>query len=202
MKVLNSISFKKMLIDKLSYAQRKTDTFLAYLKNLLNENNGKINGAYFVLCLEKSIMNTLYLKSRLDLLEFLQENDKLGFIDSPRRTAVVYQGERKVWNTLQKSALMLPSYYAHAHMTDDYIYLKLHQIVDITASNNGISKSTSIFIKDAFLVTKNTYQQVSELICCHIQLLDDNEKQNFIYSDDTCSTDFTSEYDTFKQKIS
>jgi hypothetical protein len=146
-------------------------------------------------------MNALDMKSRLDLLEFIRENEILGFKFKPRKITVVDQGEREAWNSLQKSQLKPPSYYVHAHMTDDYIYLKLHQIVDITASNTGVPKSGSISIKDTYLVIKDTYQQVGELLWCHIQSLGDKEKRNFVYSDDTYSIDYPSDYAIFKEKI-
>jgi hypothetical protein len=123
------------------------------------------------------------------------------FKDNPQKITVVDQGERKAWNSLLKNQLKPPSYYVHAHMVDDYIYLKLHQIVDITEPNSGVSESASIFIKDAYLVVKDTYKQVGELLWCHIQSLGENERKEFVYSDDTYSIDYASDYVIFREKL-
>jgi hypothetical protein len=203
-KTLNKLSIKDRLIDKSYDDQHKKDVFIAYLKEFLERISGKLEdmeGVVFGLCLEKPIISALNMKSRLDLLEFVRESEMLGFKDTPRRITVVDQGERKAWNSLQKNQLKPLSCYVHAHMADDYIYLKLHQIVDITESNNGIPDSASIFIKDAYLVIKDTYEQVGELIWCHIQSLDDKEKREFIYSNANYSIDYARDYATFKKKI-
>jgi hypothetical protein len=55
------------------------------------------------------------------------------------------------------------------------------------------------FIKDAYLVMKDTYQQVNELLSCHIQSLGENERKEFVHSDD--SSDFASDYAIFREKI-
>jgi hypothetical protein len=57
-----------------------------------------------------------------------------------------------------KSQLNPSSYYAHAHMADDYIYIKLHQILDVTNSNNGIPASAIPFINDSNVMMRSTYQ--------------------------------------------
>jgi hypothetical protein len=67
-----------------------------------------------------------------------------AFKDKQKKITVVDQGKKNAWNSLQKSTITPPSYYVHAHMIDDYTYLKLHQIVNITESNNGVRESASI----------------------------------------------------------
>jgi hypothetical protein len=133
-------------------------------------------------------------QSRHGLLEFVRESDILGFKGKPSKITVVDQGERKIWSSLQKSQLKPPFCYFHVHMTDDYMFLKLHQIVDITSSNNGIQESAILFIKDSKIIMKNTYYQVCESIWCHLQSLDDKERKEFIYSDDPCCVDYASDH--------
>jgi hypothetical protein len=51
------------------------------------------------------------------------------------------------------------------------------------------------------LAIKDTYEQVDELIWCHIKSLGDKEKQEFVYSEDSYSIDYASDYLEFKKKI-
>jgi hypothetical protein len=141
------------------------------------------------------------MESRVDLLNFIRENEILGFKSKPKKITVVDQGERTIWNSLQKIQLKPPSYYVHAHMTDSYISLKLHQIVDITASNNGVSELATIFIEDAYLAMKDTFQQVGELIWCHIQSLDEKEREEFAYPNGDCPIDYASDNAKFQEGI-
>jgi hypothetical protein len=199
-----------MTTHRSSNAQRKKELFATYLKQLLGEIHNKLKtsenqqeGVVYVLCVEKLIMNTMHMKSRRELLEFVRESEMLDFKANPKQITVVDQGERVVWNSLQKYTMKPPSYYVHAHMTENYIYLKLHQVVDITESNdNNLRKSSRIFIKDAHVTMEDTCQQVSGTIWNYIQSLNNKERRAFILSSgDVRSIDFANHYEIFKEQL-
>jgi hypothetical protein len=93
------------IIDMSPHEKQKKASFITYVQNLLDKIKNKLESlesAAFVLCIEKSIMNTLHMNSRLDFLEFIRESGIVGFKDNLRKFTVVYQGEKKIWNILQK----------------------------------------------------------------------------------------------------
>lgn len=128
----------------------------------------------------------LEIPSRFDLLNLIT-NEEDG-INTKKNTVVVDQGDNLVWDILHsnkdnsKLSLPLRSYYVHAHLTDDHIYMKLNQVV--AASEEG--KLSTVLIKDKYIPIRNIYRQISEAMWLHIQSLDEKEKRAFFdHNNDT-----------------
>lgn len=160
---------------------------MQYLKTLFEDINGHLErrgiplgSVGYALCLRKSIMHVIQVKSRIELLKLIRESNTLNFGNNPRKITVVDEGDEIVWNKLQTNTLRPSSYYVHAHIMNSYIYLKLHQIVDITNDNDKAPESSTLFIKDKYVNIQNIFRQLSDMLWSHIQSLDDMEKQQYV----------------------
>lgn len=122
-------------------------------------------------------MCDLLMTSRVELLEFLKESGTFGLAKNLR---VTDQCEKQVWDMFQKTILKKPAYYVHADMSDDRIYLKLNQVVDIATLNGGKQSHSVLFIRDKTIKIKDTFQQISELLWQYIQSLGEMERTLFV----------------------
>lgn len=146
----------------------------------LKDINIDLDKVGYVFCMGKLLMDAFYISSRDELLELIKKNNLINFMDNPRKMIVVDQGEKTVWEMNQYHTLCPQSYYVHAHMADNHIYLKLKDVVDTTGSNGGIPEFSTIFIKDRLIPMDNIYDQVADALWDHIQSLIVTERESFI----------------------
>lgn len=159
--------------------------FAAYLHKLFEYIHGQlkmkpiklVQQTAYVLCVERMTLKGLYITSKEELSSTLK--DCLGRF----RIAVVDHSEKLVWDTSHKPLLKKPCYYVHMHISEKYIFLKHNQVVDITESNGGNQIHSSVFISDRMIKIKSMYQQVSETLWNHIELLDESKRDNLVYGD-------------------
>lgn len=118
-----------------------------------------------------------------------------------KRVAVVDQGEKTVWYSIHKNGLNSHSYYVHAHMSNSYIHLKLSEVVDIPGSQNGSRKQSIISIKETSIAIEDVYEQVTKLLWCHLKLINEEERENFIHGDETRFIGFMNTFDVFGEKL-
>lgn len=182
-KTSKGVPTKALLINETSNSTSFRSLFTDYLKSLvlfirdeLQMREIQLEKVGYVLSLEKTMMKDLHMASKDDLMELFKESTGIS-----RDITVINQGEKLVWDELQKVLFEKPLYYVHAHMSTNYIYLKLHQVVDITDSNNGIKKNASVFLKDKLVDIVDSYKLISELLWRHIQSLDEKQRKNYIY---------------------
>lgn len=181
---------EKQQTHRLSNMRYKRPVLLLYIRYLISQINYnleslnfELNKCRYVLSVEKTIMDRFYIKSRRELLEFVKDSRIFKPDNTRKDFTVTDQGEKLVWDIYQKQILESLSYYVHAHLADDYIHLKLNQVVDISKANAGRRLHSVVFIKGQTIKIENTYQQVSEKLWTHIQSLDDLERSSFVFSE-------------------
>lgn len=165
----------------------------------LQSTNISLDQIGYALCLDKSIMYSLDLETKGALLDFVKDSYAVNFEGNPRKLIVVEQGERKVWELLQKTNLKPPSYYIHSHITDEYILMKLHQVVDTTESNCGLNTSSQLFIEDRVITMKNVYERISEILWNYIHKFNGEGEESFFCGNK--SIDFVNDFTIFKKRM-
>lgn len=189
-----------------------TKHLITYIRSKLDMSKHQFGDIRYVLSLEQEIIDSLHIRSKIELAKFIEENEIFGSKSKPdtrshRRTklkpnsvknntqkvfGVVDQGEKFIWDMCQERILETPSYYVHAHIKSTYIYFKLNQVVKI---NGGTQTHDKVFIKDRMVKTMDMYKQVAEMLWTYFNSLDDNEKEWFVCSE---SDLFSCNVDEFK----
>lgn len=161
---------------------------ITYYRALINEINLRImdkninlDKVGYVLSMEKLLMEAFYIPSTSRFADIIKESDLIGFTNNLQKILVMDQGEMVASRMVEKSInLDPPSYYVHAHISDNQIHLKLKDIVDTTDSNGGVPESSIVYIKDKLITIYCVYEQVAEVLWDHIQSLDETEREVFL----------------------
>lgn len=130
-------------------------TILELIYKRLQLTITKDGGVTYIFCFEQHIKHNC---SSL-------ENDTYNYMKErvdPQSILFVAQGEKSAWCMLQENLLKPPSYYVHCHMEDDYLYLKLYQVVDISKLTEKKSDWSTILVKDVHVTQQNAFDQVAE----------------------------------------
>lgn len=118
----------------------------------LADRDLELESTGYILCMDKSITASLQIGSRAEVLELIKKNEVVDFSKHPRKLIVVDQGEKFVWEAVQKknSPVKNSSYFVHAHVEtkSNSIYLKLHKAVHI-----GDGAELSIVLLDDKLIS-------------------------------------------------
>lgn len=198
--LINLYGPRKRSINIPAVEENTRDHFLTYLKKLvdlvvieLEILQVDIDQVGYVFCLENPIMKNLFVGSREEILEFVTKNYLVPSNNSLfKNIALVDQGEELVWKMLQSAKLEHYSYYMHAHIADDYIYLKLHQVIEADMSKKGPS---TLLIREKALQMNNVYREVAELIFSYTQ---EEERKN---CGSKCSLQCIADFRLFEEKL-
>lgn len=129
------------------------------------ENTINLDHVGYVFSVQRRVMEALRVTSRAELLELVKK--------AAGNAIIADQGEFRVWEMVSRQT---PSYYVHAHIANDFIYLKLKQVVE--------SEIQPVFIKDYMISMKDIYEQISETFWAYV-----NSKSD---ADDSYINDFKS----------
>lgn len=196
---------EKSTINRLWKPARLRSWIINHIKKAIDEINSNLQNRSaidldtvgYVVCVDKLLMETFYIQSRNELLQLIKESYITDLTANPLNLIIMDQGEKEVLKMIQNSTLEPPSYYVHAHLSDEHIYLKLKQVVDISEHNG--EESSVVYIKDKLITIDNLYEQVSEGLWNYIQLLDDEEKVTIISTDKFGNVEHL--HNLFKQKM-
>lgn len=141
------------------------------------------------------------MKSRDDLSEFIKAQGIIDCKDNPRRVIIRDRGEKQVWSMLKDTVKKPPFYYVHANISDDYIHIKLHRVLNIPLMDEGVEDLPTILIKQKTISINNIYEQVCDKLWHHIQPLDHQEKSEFVKGTDDISIDAASCFKVLSKKI-
>lgn len=177
--LLNKINPLGRMVDRSLKTKSIRQYFADYIRKLvsfvelqLKDRNSPFVDIGYVLCFKKQITDNLLMETKFDLSEFIKKNTSFILGNHSKNMIVVDPGEKQVHTMLHRSHLKPPSFYVHADIEDSYIYLKLHQIVDVTHANGGIAQQSSVFIKDRKILITKIQDQVCEKLWTHIHSLD------------------------------
>lgn len=186
-----NINFSKRLVNRPSKMKASQLNFIIFMKKLieliqrsLEQHHIEEVSVGYVLCLEKSIMDNICFETRDDLLECIKINKLIDFTENPRKLVVVNQGDDIIYNRIQSNFLYPLSYYVYSDMKDDYMYLKLSQVVNSSESNYSAEELETIDISDKVVQLENIYDQLKWALWTHIVSLDEVEKRQFVSSVD------------------
>lgn len=199
--LLNEIGKKERIVDRPKSKTNIQLYFAIYVKELidvvcshLTDKNLPLGNVGYVLHVDRRIVDNLFMGSRTDLSEFIKNKTAVNMI-------MVDQGEKIAYTMLQGSQLKPPSFYVHANIEDNNIYLKLRQVVDTTSANGGVTQQSTVFIKDKTILFTGIGDQICEKLWNHIYSLDEKEIQDFVPLYDGGLKQCQSEYKSFKEAL-
>lgn len=155
----------------------------------------------YVLSIEKRLMVELGIESRIKLLDLIIENKVVNFNDNPRKMIIVDCGDKLASELLVESQIKPRDYYVHTHITNDSMYLKLKQVVDVTEYNGGTPSTSDIIIKDKFVTMENTFEQVCETLWITINSLDEKDREAFWINKFGDLPNYVNDYEIFKKQV-
>lgn len=199
------VQIRPRLVDSFQKLQDTRTEFTSYLKDFIDLTNDHLEmkkipleDVSYVLCLEANIEDSLCIETRDELADLIKES---AILKPKQKMAIKSQGEKIVWRSLQKDPLMPPCYFVHTHLTDDYIVVKVHQVVDTTEVNGEFNDPSTIHITAKVIAMKDIYEQVGELLWNHIHSLDKEQKSLFVQSKNNLLEDRIEQYKLFSQKM-
>lgn len=156
----------------------------------------------YVFSLERSIMDYTRLNTGDELLKLIKEADVRFTSSNHKNVIVVDEGEKLAWCLTLKAPMKPMSFYVHTHMSNEHVYLKLHQIINTAESSSELKDYSTIFIAAKRVDFRNTIEQVCETLWTHIQLIEDKHKKSLTCSYKDQMMDSAIDFRTFKEKLS
>lgn len=197
----NTVDRSKQIVSLRSRFAKSLKELISSINSSIDKKNISLEKVGYVFCLEEKIMNALNIDSKTDLLRFVKESNLVDFQSHPRRMIIVDQGDKEVWDMMQRNQLESTSFYVQSHISDECIYLKLYQVVDVTDTNGNILEQSTVFVKEKVLVTKNLYEQVSVMLWRHLQSLQPTNKRLIINPCDEDLPDYLGNYEQFEENL-
>lgn len=197
---------RKKVVDMYSTAMYIKSCYTIYLKKLISRTNTKLesrniqlHNVGYVLCIDKIIMNQLQIKSRAEMYDLIKESGAIAFDSSFLKLVVMENTDKIAWNLFRQSNLKALSYCLCAHISDDYIYFKVYQILD--ATNDDKNYPTTALVHDQFIATKNTYHEASENLWFYLQDLSYEERKSLLVTTHLDDDNFPCHFQLFVSKL-
>lgn len=188
----------------------KRKIFSIYLEKLVSRcnhylvksnKNIDMEEVRYVIIMEKKLMTNLCIDSRDELLQLIKENRLVDFEANPRKMVIVDQDEKLAWDMIESSQIPPESYYVHAHIAHDCIYLKLKQMIDVTVCNGEAPSASAVLIKDKFLIKQSVSNQVCETFWSYIDSLNKEERQTLLNNECDDFPCYVNDYKIFKEQF-